>query len=94
MQRQKQNKDASEDISGGKPPELPEGIPKAIKAGRTGPSREVNLLLTEEQKLDDLDLDLLRLTSDCGNLLACLGEEPWVYRGLIRGFPDQTGISC
>lgn len=56
--REEPRKNTSEDTSSGKPDGIPQGIAEVIGAERTGPRKDVNLLTTQQEKLDDLDLDL------------------------------------
>lgn len=58
---EKPRKNISEDTSGGKPTDVPEGIAEAVEAERARSSREVGLLPTGEENLNDLDLRLLEL---------------------------------
>lgn len=46
---------------GGKPTEIPEGSKEALKSERARANREVNLLPSEEKKVDDLGMDPLEL---------------------------------
>ncbi|CAD7079027.1 unnamed protein product [Hermetia illucens] len=64
INRDKPKKDTSEETPGEKHTEVPEEVSKAIEAESTGSTREVDLLPSEEQKLDDLDLGLLGLRVD------------------------------
>lgn len=54
----------SEDTVGGKPTEVPQGIAEARKAKSAEASREMDLLPTEVERLDDLVPDLLGLKLD------------------------------
>lgn len=48
----------------GNPTEKAEGFAEATQTERAGPSREVDMLRTEEKKLNGLGLDVLGLKSN------------------------------
>ncbi|CAD7082050.1 unnamed protein product [Hermetia illucens] len=75
VHKEKPRKETSEEASGGKLTEVPEEVAEAIEAERTGSTREVDLLPSEEQKLDDLDLGLLGLGVDSDAQESAMSEE-------------------
>ncbi|CAD7081749.1 unnamed protein product [Hermetia illucens] len=75
VHKEKPRKETSEEASGGKLTEVPEEVAEAIEAERTGSTREIDLLPSEEQKLDDLDLGLLGLGVDTDAQESAMSEE-------------------
>lgn len=82
VHRKKTRKNISENTSSGKHTEIPKGIANAIEAEKAEPSREVDP--TEDENLDDLSVDFLRLNrtvkhKDCyvgrGGQYSDIGEE-------------------
>lgn len=67
--------DTSKDISGEKPVEILERIEEVIETSRAGSSKEVDLLPVEEEKLDDLDLDLLWVKADSKQHKSTISKE-------------------
>lgn len=60
------------------------GIAEAIEAERAGPTREVNVLPTEEEKLDGLDLEPLGLKSGSEMQEIVMSEEEGDIRKLEK----------
>lgn len=63
MLNAKPRNDTLEDTLGEKPTQIPEGVVKSVETERVGSSRDMNLLPTEKEKLDNLDLQGLKVNN-------------------------------